>query len=65
MKNGDWSGDSIKKPGLQMRSVWSVHPPKNWEKVYGKHPTQKPIDLLKRIIIASTKDQDIILDPFS
>ncbi len=65
MKNGDWSSDSLKKPGLQMRSVWSIYPPKNWEKTYGKHPTQKPIDLLKRIIIASTKDQDIILDPFS
>ena len=28
MKNGDWSEDFIKKPNLQMRSVWAIHPPK-------------------------------------
>ena len=65
MKNGDWHNDALKKPGLQMRSVWSIHPPKWWEKLHGKHPTQKPIELLKRIIVASSKENDIILDPFS
>lgn len=65
MKNGDWPEDSIKKPNLQMRSVWSIHPPKKEEKIYGKHPTQKPTDLLKRIILASTNKGDIVLDPFS
>lgn len=65
MKEGDWSEDFIKKPGLQMRSVWSIYPPKKWEKTFGKHPTQKPIELLKRIILASTNKGDIILDPFT
>lgn len=65
MKNGDWAEDFIKKPGLQMRSVWSIQPPKKWEKAFGKHPTQKPVELLKRIILASTKPNSIILDPFT
>ncbi len=65
MKNGDWSEDFIKKPNLQMRSVWSIYPPKKDEKKFGKHPTQKPIDLLVRIILASTDKGDIVLDPFS
>lgn len=65
MKNGDWKEDFIKKPGLQMRSVWSIHPPKRDEKTFGKHPTQKPIDLLKRIVLASTPKDAIILDPFT
>ena len=65
MKNGEWNDDFLKKPDLQMRSVWSIYPPKKWEKTFGKHPTQKPIELLKRIILASTKEGDIIIDPFT
>ena len=64
MKNGYFPNDFIKKPSLQMRSVCAIHPPKNDEKKYGKHPTQKPIELLKRIVIASTDKNSIILDPF-
>ena len=65
MKNGDWPDDFIKKPGLQMRSVWSINPPKPVEKKFGKPPTQKPIDLLVRIVMASTDKGDLILDPFT
>jgi site-specific DNA-methyltransferase (adenine-specific) len=65
MKNGDWPEDSIKKPNTQMRSVWSICTSKNIEKKFGKHPTQKPEDLLKRIILASTNKDDIVLDPFT
>ena len=65
MKNGDWSSDFIKKPNLQMRSVWAINPPLKWEKEFGKHPTQKPFELLKRIILASTNKDDLILDPFT
>lgn len=65
MKNGSWPEDQLKKPGLQMRSVWSMGTPKPYEKKYGKHPTQKPFDLLKRIILASTKKGGVVLDPFS
>ena len=50
--------------GKQMKSVWTFTAPKNSEKTFGKHPTQKPIDLLNRIIKASTNKGDIVLDPF-
>ncbi|MDL1971441.1 MAG: site-specific DNA-methyltransferase [Candidatus Desulfofervidaceae bacterium] len=64
MKNGNWNGDFIKKPNKQMRSVWAINTPKNGEKRYGKHPTQKPEALLERIILASSNEGDIVLDPF-
>jgi len=64
MKYGDFPEDKIKKENTQMRSVWSMGTPKMNEKEYGKHPAQKPLDLLKRIVLASTKENDIILDPF-
>lgn len=65
MKYGDFSSDFIKKPGKQMRSLWSLTTPKKEEKLFGKHPTQKPEALLDRIILASTNRGDLILDPFS
>jgi len=64
MKNGLFPEDKLKKENTQMRSVWSITSPKNGEKEYGKHPTQKPLDLLKRIVLASTNENDIVLDPF-
>jgi len=66
MKEGDWHiGDFIKKSGKQMRSVWALGTPKPEEKKFGKHPTQKPLALLERIILASTNLGDVILDPFT
>lgn len=65
MKNGTWQDDFLKKPNTQMRSVWAIGTPKPVEKKFGKHPTQKPEDLLKRIVLACTKKGDIILDPFT
>ena len=66
MKTGDWHiEDFIKKPEKQMRSVWAIGTPKRWEKIFGKHPTQKPYELLKRVVLASTKPGDIIVDPFT
>lgn len=65
MKNGEWGKDFIKKPGTQMRSVWAIGTPKASEKKFGKHPTQKPEELLRRIILASTSEGDLILDPFT
>jgi len=49
----------------QMLSLWSIKAPGMLEKIYGKHPTQKPLELLNRIVLASTKSGDIVLDPFS
>ena len=65
MKNGIWAEDPMKKPEKQMRSVWSIPTTGAKEKTQGKHPTQKPMNLLKRIILASTNENDIILDPFN
>lgn len=65
MKEGEWPEDKLKKPGLQMRSVWSLGTPRSEEKKFGKHPTQKPLDLLRRIVLASTNKGDIVLDPFT
>jgi len=65
MKNGNWPEDFLKKPNLQMRSVWSMGTPKPSEKKHGKHPTQKPIDLLVRIVMASTDKGDLVIDPFT
>lgn len=50
--------------GTQMRDVWQMPAIGRWEKTCGKHPTQKPLPLLARIIQASTKENAWILDPF-
>ncbi len=50
--------------GKQMKDVWTGSLTKKSEKSEGKHPTQKPEYLLDRIITASTRPQDVILDPF-
>ena len=49
----------------QMKTVWRIKPPTNQEKSFGKHPTQKPLQLLERIVLASTNENDLIFDPFS
>lgn len=51
--------------GKQMKDVWETSLVKPSEKKHGKHPTQKPIALLEKIILASTNENDVILDPFS
>ena len=51
--------------GTQMTDVWKIPAVSSWEKKQGKHPTQKPLRLLYRIILASTNEGDIVLDPFS
>lgn len=50
--------------GKQMKDVWTGPLTSSAEKKFGKHPTQKPLYLLERIILASTKEGDIVLDPF-
>jgi site-specific DNA-methyltransferase (adenine-specific) len=50
--------------GKQMKSVWRIHAPRSVEKRFGKHPTQKPVALVERCILASTNEGDLILDPF-
>lgn len=50
--------------GKQMKSIWAIRAPGKDEKTFGKHPTQKPLRLLNRIIRASTNPDALILDPF-
>tara|TARA_A100001011_G_C14180441_1_gene786650 strand:+ start:264 stop:1031 length:768 start_codon:yes stop_codon:yes gene_type:complete len=49
----------------QMKDVWNFTAPKKKEKSFGKHPTQKPVDLLSRILLSATNENDLILDPFN
>jgi len=51
--------------GKQMKSVWTLTAPNGGEKEFGKHPTQKPVQLLERIILASTSEGSLVFDPFS
>jgi len=51
--------------GKQMKDVWTLPAIAKWEKTCGKHPTQKPLSVLTRIILASTKQGAWILDPFT
>ncbi|MBR4300674.1 MAG: site-specific DNA-methyltransferase [Bacteroidales bacterium] len=72
-----WARKSEKKPHYfnydlmkqingdkQMTDVWHLPAIAPWEKSCGKHPTQKPLALLARIIMASTKQGEWVLDPF-
>ena len=59
--------------GKQMKDVWEFEEPEmveiatapRSEKKQGKHPTQKPMQLLRRLILAASKEEDLILDPFN
>ena len=65
-KNGDFSDDKLKIFGKQMRTVWDLSNNKKPEELkYGKHPTQKPIKILTRMIKLSSNEGDIMLTPFS
>lgn len=51
--------------GIEMKDVWTIPAIQKWEKSCGKHPTQKPLTILARTILASTKPDAWILDPFT
>lgn len=50
--------------GKQMKSVWRMSAPSGSERRHGRHPTQKPLDLIERCLLASTNPGDLVLDPF-
>jgi site-specific DNA-methyltransferase (adenine-specific) len=47
-----------------LSSIWTVPAPGSEEKTFGKHPTQKPVALIERCLLASTHEGDLVLDPF-
>jgi site-specific DNA-methyltransferase (adenine-specific) len=51
--------------GKQMTDVWRLPAIAPWEKSCGKHPTQKPLAIMTRIILASTNPGAWVLDPFA
>ena len=51
--------------GKQMKDVWSFPAIAPWEKACGKHPTQKPLSLLVRLILMASNENSVICDPFA
>ncbi len=56
--------DSLNPRGKQTRNVWSIPLTPRKEKWAGEHPTQKPLELLRRVILSCTNVGDTVLDPF-
>ena len=50
--------------GKQMKDVWIIGRPKKVEKEFGKHPTQKPEEIIERMVLSSTQEGDVVLDMF-
>ena len=65
LKEQDWGSDFIKKPNKQMRSVWVINTTPQREKEFGKHPTQKPEELIQRMLFSSTEEGSVVLDMFN
>jgi hypothetical protein len=51
-------------PSAQISSVWSIPSVPKKEKLHGYHPTQKPLRLVRRAILTSTREGDLVFDPF-
>lgn len=56
--------DSLNPKDKQTRNVWAIPLTAKTEKWAGEHPTQKPIELLRRIILSTSRIGDTVLDPF-
>lgn len=63
-KSWEAPSDKLLNPGKQMRSVWSIATTPKREKEFGQHPTQKPLELLLRLVAICTNKGDVVLDPF-
>jgi DNA modification methylase len=65
-KSAFFPEDNLKSSGKQMRTVWDIPNNKqNGETKFGKHPTQKPLRILERIIHLCSKEADLVMTPFS
>jgi len=59
-----WRRDEFSRDEADLDSVWTMTAPGSDEKTLGKHPTQKPVALIERCLLASTNEGDLVLDPF-
>ncbi len=59
-----WAIAERPEPGGE-QVVWSIPTPGPREKAHGRHPTQKPLALLERVLAASSSPGDLVLDPFA
>ena len=60
-----WYARNIDGDGVeQLPNHWRIGAPRKAEKLLGKHPTQKPVELLDRIIRCSSDPEDLVVDPF-
>ena len=51
-------------PSSQVSSVWRMPPPSRRERLHGRHPTQKPLRLVRRALVTCTREEDLVFDPF-
>jgi len=65
-KNWKFDYNYLKKinGGKQMRNMWDIPMTPVSERKHGKHPSQKPIEVLERLILGCTETNDIVIDPF-
>lgn len=64
-KELEFPEDNLKQSGKQMRTVWDIPNNKKKEELqYGKHPTQKPVRLIERMLKISARKGDVLLSPF-
>ena len=51
-------------PSSQVSSIWRIAPPSRRENLHGRHPTQKPLRLVRRALVACTREGELVFDPF-
>ena len=51
-------------PSSQVSSIWRIAPPSRRESLHGRHPTQKPLRLVRRALVACTREGELVFDPF-
>ena len=57
--------NNLSTKNMQMRNVWNIPITPTSEKTHGKHPTQKPIEVIKKLILGLTDEKNTIIDPFT